>query len=191
MSEPGVIRDYLAALRSQLPAPLVDELADGLEEARQRHLRLGLPADNAAQAAVTEFGEPSVIIASFARVNPGRLTARSLLRIGPGVGGCWAAALLTARAWTWHVPEPALILTGLALLAVVGLLAVAALGRQYRLSSYAAAAGCIGTGTLDAAVVTGVMLAAPSLTWPLSIAATASVTRIAISAKAVRRSLAG
>ena len=54
-----------------------------------------------------------------------------------------------------------------------------------------AAAGCIGTGTLDAAVVAGVMLAAPSLTWPLSIAAAASVTRIAISAKAVRRSLAG
>jgi len=141
-AEPGVIRDYLAALRSQLPAPVVDELADGLEEARQRHLRLGLPADNAARAAVTEFGEPSVVIASFARVNPGRLTARSLFRIGPAVGGCWAAA------------------------------------------------GCIGTGTLDAAVVVGVMLAAPSLTWPVSIAAAASVTRIGISAKAVRRSLA-
>lgn len=191
MSEPGIIRDYLAALRWQLPASLVDELADGLEEARQRYLRLGLPGDNAARAAVAEFGEPSVIVASFARVNPGRLAARSLLRIGPGVGGCWAAALLAARAWTWHVPEPAFILIGLALLAVIGLLAVAALCGQYRLSSYAAAAGCIGTGTLDAAVVIGVMLAAPSLTWPVVIAAAASVTRIAISAKAVRRSLTG
>lgn len=191
MPEPGIIEHYLAALRSQLPAPLVDELADGLEETRQRYLRLGLPADNAARAAVTEFGEPSVIIASFARVNPGRLTARSLLRIGPGVGGCWAAALLTARAWTWRVPEPAFMLVGLGLLAVIALLAVAALGRQYRLSSYAATAGGIGTGTLDAAVITGVMLAAPTLTWPLVIATAASVTRIAISAKAVRRALAG
>lgn len=191
MSEPGIIKHYLAALRSQLPAPLVDELADGLEEARQRYLRLGLPADDAAQAAVTEFGEPSVIIASFARVNPGRLTARSLLRIGPCVGGCWAAALLIARAWTWHVPEPACILAGLGLLAVIALLAVAALGKHYRISSYAATAGCIGTGTLDAAVVAGVMLAAPSLTWPVIIASAASVTRFAISAKAVRCTLAG
>jgi hypothetical protein len=169
----------------------VDELADGLEETRQRYLRLGLPADNAARAAVTEFGEPSVIIAGFARVNPGRLTARNLLRIGPCVGGCWAAALLTVRAWTWHVPEPAFILVGLGLLAVIALLAVAAFGRQYRLSSLAATAGCIGTGTLDAAVVLGVLLAAPSLTWPVIIASGASVTRIAISAKAVRRVLAG
>jgi hypothetical protein len=191
MSESGIIQDYLAALSARLPAPLVDELADGLEETRQRYLRLGLPPDNAAQAAVTEFGEPSVIIASFARVNPGRLTARRLLRIGPGVGACWATALLTARAWTWHVPEPAFILAGLALLAVIGLLAAAALGTRYRLASYAAAAGCIGTGSLDATVVIGVMLAAPSVTWPMLIAAAASITRIAISAKAVRVSLAG
>jgi hypothetical protein len=124
-------------------------------------------------------------------VNPGRLNARGLLRIGPGVGGCWAAALLTARAWTWHVPEPAFLLAGLGLLAVIALLAVAALGRRYRLSSFAATAGCIGTGTLDAAVVAGVMLAAPSLTWPVVIAIAASVIRIAISARAVRRALAG
>lgn len=114
MSGSGIIRDYLAALSAQLPAPVVDELADGLAETRERYLRQGLPPVDAAQAAVTEFGEPRVIIASFARSNPARLTARRLLRVGPGVGACWAAALLTARAWTWHVPEPAFALAGLA-----------------------------------------------------------------------------
>jgi hypothetical protein len=190
MPEPGLIQGYLAALSARLPAPLVEELTDGLEETRQRYLRMGLPPDNAAQAAVTEFGDPSVIIASFAHANPGRQAARRLLRIGPGVGACWAAALLTARAWTWHVPQPAFILAGITLLAVIGLLTAAALGTRYRLASYAAATGCIGTGSLDATAVTGVMLAAPSLTWLILIAAAASITRIAISAKAVRVALA-
>lgn len=191
MSGSGIIRDYLAALSAQLPTPLVDELADGLEETRQRYLRMGLPPGDAAQAAVTEFGEPSVIIASFGRVNPGRLTARRLLRIGPVVGACWTAALLTARAWAWHVPEPAFISVGMALLAVIGLLAAAALGTRYRVAFHAAAAGCIGTGSLDVTVVIGVVLTAPSLTWPILIAAAASITRIVISAKAVRVLLAG
>jgi hypothetical protein len=190
MSESGIIRDYLAALSAQLPAPVVDELADGLEETRQRYLRLGLAPDNAAQAAVTEFGTPPVIIASFARVSPARLTARRLLRIGPGVGACWAAALLTARAWTWHVPEPALILVGLALLSVIGLLIAAAVGAGYRLASRAAAAACIGTSLLDATVAMGVTLVAPSLTWPILVAAAASTGRAVISAKAFRSRVA-
>ena len=140
---------------------------------------------------MAEFGEPQVIVAAFTRLSPARRAARRLLATGPVVGGCWAAALITGRAWTWPVPVAARILIGVALITVIGLLAVAALGRHYRISSYAVTAGCIGTGTLDAAVVAGVMLAAPSLTWPVIIASAASVTRFAISAEAVRRTLAG
>ena len=191
MSEPGVIRDYLAALSAQLPAPVVDELADGLEETRQRYLRLGLTPGNAAQAALTEFGESSVVIASFVQASPARLSARRLLRIGPGVGACWAAALLITRAWTWPVPEPAVVLTALSLAMVIGLLGAASWGTRYRLASRAAAAGLIGTGLLDATVAIGVMLIAPSLTWPILMAAAASAMRAAISARAVRGSLTG
>ncbi|HEV2375416.1 MAG TPA: permease prefix domain 1-containing protein [Streptosporangiaceae bacterium] len=191
MPEPGVIRDYLAALSAHLPAPIVDELADGLQETLQHYLCQGLPPEEASRAAVAEFGEPQVVVASFARVNPARLTARRLLRVGPGVGACWAAALLTARAWTWHVPEPAFAVVGLALLTVIGLLAAAAVGTRYRFACHAAAAGCIGTGVLDATAAVGILLAAPVLTWPILLAAAASVARIVISAEAVRRSLAG
>jgi hypothetical protein len=35
MPGPGLIRDYLAALAGQLPAPLVTELADGLDQTRR------------------------------------------------------------------------------------------------------------------------------------------------------------
>lgn len=191
MPESGVIRDYLAVLSAELPAPIVDELADGLEETCQRYRRLGLPPENAARAAITEFGEPPVIIASFALVNPARLTARRLLRIGPGVGACWAAALLTARAWTWHVPDPVIILVGLALLAVIGLLAAAAAGASYRLASRAATTACIGTSVLDTAVALGIILVAPSLTWPILVATAASTARVVISARAVRTCMAG
>jgi hypothetical protein len=58
-------------------------------------------------------------------------------------------------------------------------------------ASNTAAAGRIGTSLLDATVAIGVTLTAPSLTWPILIAAAASVARIVISAKAVRTSLAG
>jgi hypothetical protein len=56
-------------------------------------------------------------------VNPARRAARRLLVAGPAVGGCWAAALITARAWDWLLPLPARILPGLALITVISLLA--------------------------------------------------------------------
>jgi hypothetical protein len=42
MSGPGLIPGYLDALSRQLPGPVVDELADGLDETYRRHLGLGL-----------------------------------------------------------------------------------------------------------------------------------------------------
>jgi hypothetical protein len=47
-----------------LPAPIVEELADGLAETRQSYLRKGLATDLAAEAAVSEFGEPHLIVPS-------------------------------------------------------------------------------------------------------------------------------
>jgi hypothetical protein len=126
MPQPRLIRDYLAVLAAQLPAPIVEELADGLAETYQSYLRQSLPPGLAAESAVAEFGDPHLIVAEFARVNPARRGARRLLLTGPAVGGCWAAVLITGRAWAWPIPLPARIGFGLVLLTVIGLLAAAA-----------------------------------------------------------------
>ena len=78
MSEPRLISSYLAVLAAELPASIVEELADGLAETYRSHLRQDLAPDHAAQAAVAEFGDPHVIVAEFARVNPSRRAARLL-----------------------------------------------------------------------------------------------------------------
>ena len=132
MPEPGLISGYLDALAGQLPGPVVEELVDGLEETYRRHLGLGLTPEAAAQGAVAEFGDPGLIAAEFARAHPARRAARRLLAAGPVVGACWAVALLTGRAWTWPVPVAARIVPGVALVAVVAMLAVAARGIRYR-----------------------------------------------------------
>ena len=103
-SEPRLIRGYLQVLASQLPASIVDELADGLTETYRFYLSRGLSAEEAAEAAVREFGSPEEILAAFARVNPARRAARRLLGLGPVVGGCWVAALVTSRVWPGPLP---------------------------------------------------------------------------------------
>jgi hypothetical protein len=191
MPQPSLIRDYLGLLSAQLPAPVVEELADGLAETYDYHLRQALPPDLAAGAAVAEFGDPRVIVAEFARVNPARRAARRLLAAGPAVGGCWAAALITGRAWAWPVPLAARILPGLVLVTVVSLLAAAAFGTSYRFATRAGAAGCIGTALLDMVMIIGVALAIPSVTWVTAGAMAASAGRFAVSALALRPVMAG
>src|SRR5262249_36564570 len=135
MSEPRLISGYLAVLADQLPAPIVEELADGLTETHRSYLQQGMAPDLAAASAVAEFGEPQEIVAEFARVNPARRAARRLLGIGPVVGACWAAALITDRASAWPVPLTARIVVGLALITIIVLLAASALSTRYRLAA--------------------------------------------------------
>jgi hypothetical protein len=190
MAEPRLIRSYLAVLAAQLPAPIVEELADGLTETHRSYLRQGLAPDRAAESAVAEFGEPRAIVAEFARVNPARRAARRLLGIGPVVGACWTVALITSRAGSWPVPLLARILIGLALVAIIGLLAAAALSTRYRLAARAGIAGCIGIATLDAVLITGAALADASLTWVMVGAMVASTARIAFAARSLVPALA-
>jgi hypothetical protein len=185
MSQPRLIRDYLATLAAQLPAPLVAELEDGLTETYRSYLRRNLSPGHAAESAVAEFGDPQVILAEFARVNPARRTARRLIGTGPMVGACWGAALISSRAWTWQIPLPARIMPGLVLAAAITLIAVAALATRYQWASRAGLAGCIGITTLDITMITGVVLAAPTMTWVIIVAAAASTARIAFSAWAL------
>jgi hypothetical protein len=191
MAEPRLIGSYLAALSTQLPVPVVEELADGLAETLRCYVRQGLDPDRAAECAVAEFGDPREIVAAFACVNPARRAARRLLGTGPAVGGCWAAALITSRAWLWPVPPGVPVLFGVALAGVIGLLAVAALGPRYRLAARAGAAGCIGLTALDAVMIITAMLLTSSVTWVTLAAVAASGTRIAFSTWNLRPVLAG
>jgi hypothetical protein len=186
MPEPRVIRDYLAVLAARLPASIVEELADGLAETYQSYLRQGLAPGPAAESAAAEFGDPQVIVAEFARVNPARRGARRLLATGPVVGGCWAAVLISGRAWAWPVPLPARIGSGLVLVTVIGLLAAAALGSRYRAAARAGIAGCLGIAAIDVIAITGVMLASPSVIPVMIGAMAASTARIALSVQALR-----
>ena len=188
MSEPDLITDYLAALSAHLPAQIVEELADGLEQTHRHYLEQGLNVDAAAEAAIAEFGQPQVILAACTRASPARRAARRLLATGPVVGICWGAGLVTGRAWTWPIPAVARILFGVTLITVIGLLAAAALGRQYRSVGRAGTAGCVGIAALDFAMLIAVTLAVRAVVWPLILAMTVSTVRITFTARTLRQS---
>ena len=180
-SEPRLIRGYLEVLAARLPASIVEELADGLAETHRSYVGRGLSPDAAAEAAVEEFGSPEEILAGFARVNPARRAARRLLGLGPLVGGCWVAALVTSRVWPG--PLPARVVVGVALLASIGLLAVAALGSRYRVSLYSGLAGCVAFMALDASLIVGMLVVAGFASWMTALAMSFSLGRIAFCAR--------
>ncbi len=190
MHESGVIEDYLTALSAQLPPPIVDELADGLDETRQRYLSQGLEAEAATDAALADFGTPEVILADFTGVSPAKRAARRILAAGPVVGGCWGIALITSRAWTWPVPTVGRLLLGVTLVTVIGLLAAAAFGKKYRSVGRAGAAGCVGMTVLDTVMLVVVAIAVPVMVWPVFLAAAASAARLTFTARTLRTLLA-
>lgn len=191
MADSGVIEDYLAVLSAQLPAPIVEELADGLGQTRERYLEQGLGAEAATDAALAEFGTPEVILADFTRLCPARRAARKILATGPVVGGCWAIALITSRAWTWPVPTLGRLVLGVTLVTVIGLLAAAAFGKKYRSVGWAGAAGCVGITAIDSAMLLVVAFAIPAVIWPVILAAAASAGRLTLTARNLRPLLIG
>lgn len=191
MATPSVIEHYLTVLSTQLPAHIVEELADGLDQTCQRYLDEGLEPDAAADAALAEFGDPRVILADFVRQSPARRAARKLLVTGPVVGGCWGVALITGRAWTWPVPAVARLVLGVMLLMIIGTLAAAAFGRRYRSANLAAAAGCTGITAIDAALVITVPFVIPMMTAPLLLALAVSLARMTFAARSLRLGRAG
>jgi hypothetical protein len=140
---------------------------------------------------VAEFGEPQVIVAAFTRLSPARHAARRLLAAGPVVGGCWAAALITGRAWTWPVPATGRLLFGAGLITVIGLLAAAAFGQRYLSARRAGAVACAGITVLDGVMLIAVVLAIPVLIWPVILAAAASAARLTVTARALHAVLPG
>ncbi len=183
----ALITGYVAGLRRGLPAPVADEAAGGLLDTYEQHLATGAAEQEAARAAVADFGDLETVIGQFTRQAPGRRAARLLLATGPVAGACWAAALLTSRAWTWPVPGAARLAFGTVLLiTVLALLAAATSLRSYHRTRLALVAGPV-IVALDATAVTVALTAAPALTWALALAAAMSITRIALTAGTLRR----
>ena len=181
MTSPLIAGD-VTGLHRELPAPIADEAAGGLIETYEHHLAAGTGEQEAARAALSEFGELGLVVVEYTRQAPGRRAARLLLATGPVAGLCWTLALVPGRAWTWPVPAAARLGFGTALLLAVALLLAAATSRRtYRRTRLTAAASPV-LLVLDATAVAAVMLAAPALTPALSIAAAVSLSRIAFTA---------
>ena len=182
-----LIAGYVVGLHRKLPAPIADEAADGLIEAYEHHLAAGTGEQEAARAALAEFGELALVIGEYTRQAPGRRAARLLLATGPVAGGCWAAALILGRAWTWPVPATARLgFAAVLLLAVRALLAAATSRHSYQRTRLATLASPV-ILLLDATAVTAAALAAPALTPALGAAVAVSLGRIAFTASTLPR----
>lgn len=183
----ALIDDYLAGLRRRLPAPIAEEAAVGLLETYEHHLVPDAGDQEAARAALAEFGDLEMVVGEFTRQAPGRRAARLLLATGPVAGACWAAALTGDRAWTWPVPGAARLAFGaVLLLAVLALLIAATSRHSYQRTRLAMLAAPV-ILALDVTALAAVVLAAPALTWTLGAAATVSLGRIAFTARTLPR----
>jgi hypothetical protein len=180
MASHQLIDEHLADLAGRLPGGVVDELTDGLLETWQHHLDAGLAPAEAARAAIAEFGSPAQITSAFVTQSPERRTARTLLATGPLVGAGWGVSLVVGQVWTWPVPALPSAGFGLALLAVIAALIVAASSRRSYRRTRLGEAGGLGLVVLDAVMVTTALLVAPTLAWPLLAAIPASLTRIGL-----------
>jgi hypothetical protein len=178
-----LIEDHLSRLARHLPTNTIDELADGLAETWHHHLAAGLPREDAARAAISEFGTPEQITAAFIAQAPGRRTARVLLATGPPIGICWGASLITAQVWTWPIPALAALTAAVALLAVVVALVLAATSRRSYRRTRLGAIGAVGLLALDAAMLAGAVLIAPTPVWPMALAIPASLARIGLTVR--------
>jgi hypothetical protein len=83
------------------------------------------------------------------------------------------------------------VLFGAALLSVIGHLAAAAFGREYRPVCRAGAAGCLGMTAVDTAMLLTVTLVMPTVIWPVTVAAAASAARLTFTARTLRPVLTG
>ncbi len=189
MAQPILIANYEAVLLAELPLPLAEEVSDGLAETYAKYLRLGLGAEEAAQAAVTEFGSARAVVEveAFSSASPARRVARALVMTGPAVGLCWAAVLITGKAWDWPVPVIARALLGGLLVASVLVLVIAIRAARYRTVRRSGAAGCVGLAVLDTSMITAAMTSAPGIRWLAVIAICASAARLMCIARAFLR----
>jgi hypothetical protein len=181
-----------------------------LSTATIAHHARGLPPQEAAAAAVAEFGDPRTVGTGFGpelAAATGRRVGLALLTTGPLVGMSWLLVAATTWRWTGQEPPAALglvaALVGLALVVAVPA-AVASVALSGRLSWWlptgpqvgaTAAAVAVGACVAGDLVLLGGLLAAAlfagGVAWPAALlAAGASSTRLSLAGRAARRCVA-
>jgi hypothetical protein len=220
----GVMESYLTCVSSMLPGPnrargsIIAELRAGLLDAADAQRRGGLAPLAAAQAAVTEFGQPRQIAAAFGpelAARKARRVALALLATGPVIGLLWAIAAISshlgireAPPWEWAGAPPAapiaFPLFGLVLVITVWttLITLASTGRLSRWLPYhprfaPIAAGVAGFGAVTADLLLLALLASQLATapgklsaGPVTLAAAASVARLVLARRSASQCLA-
>ena len=181
MAGHALIRAQLDRLRDQLPPDLVDELADGLEETYTARLAVLQDPDQAARAAIEDFGDAPTILRAAWRQSPARRHAILLLATGPIAAAAWAPTLLIQQAWQWPIPAP-LRWVAAAGLVVTGALVVAVLAGRvpYRRRRPTLVAGTVALLALDVSACAFLLIYATAGEHLATIAVAVSVLRTTI-----------
>lgn len=224
MTGAPAVNAYLRAVAASMPGPrrarddILAELRSGLLDATDAYRAAGLPAQAAAEAAITEFGDPRHVARGFRphlAMTQARRTALALAATGPPVGLLWVAAALAshitirhAPPWQWPGAPPlspaAFPAVGVAILLVVAstLATIAATGKltrwlpaSPRIATATAATAGLGAAIADLAilaVLASQLTAAPGTLAPFPVAAAtaASLTRLTLARRAARNCLA-
>jgi hypothetical protein len=225
LPRPGTeqLESYLAEVTARLPGPaqayadIVAELRAGLLDALDAHRTAGLDPYTAAEAAISEFGDPRRVGEAFRpelAARTARRVALTLLATGPLIGLLWADAALAshigirhAPPWQWaSAPPDSLVAFPIAAAALAvtvwaALFTVAATGRLTRwlparphLTPVTAAIAGFGAMAVDVTILVlliSQLVTAPRTLAPVPItaAATASLIRLMLARRAARRCL--
>jgi hypothetical protein len=198
---------YLSDLAAQLHGPrrrreaILTELRDGLEQATKDRIATGLAPDQAAAAAIMQFGSPCAVADAFAgelTTAYARRTIACFIATGPLVG-IWWLLLLHPSPWRTGliaflaaIPVIPLIIVAIAIATAGGTLATT--GRLMRwlpeTGPRRALAATIGIAMLcmiiDLTMITMVMVSGAPTRQLMIIAFAASLTRIVCSITTVR-----
>lgn len=220
MTSGQVIDAYLGEVAAALPGPpraradIVAELRSGLLDAADAHRSAGLATATAAEAAISEFGDPRQLAAAFRpelTLTHARRLALTLAATAPLIGLLWAVAALAsdtatrpaAPPWQWVTAPPVPLAAAAFLIAALTALAtLAATGRltrwlpaHPRAATTTAATGAYSAAVADLAIFA--LLASQLLSTPghfdpapVTVAAIASLTRLTLAQRAARRCLA-
>ncbi|MGD0605201.1 MAG: permease prefix domain 1-containing protein [Streptosporangiaceae bacterium] len=220
----AAVESYLAEIAARLPGPardqvgIVAELRSGLLDAADAHAATGLPAAEAALAAVLEFGDPGRVAAGFGAeiaTRQARRVAVTLLVTGPLVGLLWVATALASHLgiplaphWPWAGPAPGLraviylVAVAAGVTAWAAVLGIATTGRLTRwrparprqapMAAAVAGFGAVGADGLGLALLAAQLATAPGRLSPVlaGTAAAASLARMMLARRGARRCLA-
>jgi hypothetical protein len=191
----ALIEHYLTGLTAALGShdrtsrDLVDEVRDGLLTAVEAHVADGLPAADAARAALRQCGaleHVTPVMRADAVATRARSMALAILGVAPLAAAAWAATLVVSPASPWHMGAAspwrmALPWLGLGVLltlscALTAHIAASGMGHQRprlaHIAAVAAGAACTSTDVAGLALIASWALAASGgVAWPAATAA--------------------